>query len=90
MPVGFMFEVPGGTVDQYDRAMVELNLGENPAAGLLSHTSGPMEGGWRVIDVWESEEAFQTFASTRLGPTLQKVGMPEPKLTRLEVHNFVR
>lgn len=90
MAVGFMFEVSGGTADQYDRAMLELNLQEQPAAGLLSHTAGPMDGGWRVIDVWENEAAFQAFASTRLGPALQKVGMPEPKLTRLEVHNLVR
>lgn len=90
MPVGFMFEVPGGTQEMYDRAMADLNVEGNRPAGLLSHTSGPMEGGWRVVDVWERDENFQDFVATRLGAALQKVGMPEPKLTRFEVHNFIK
>ncbi len=90
MPVGFMFEVPTGTQQQYDQAMIELNVQDHPIDGLLSHTAGPMEGGWRVIDVWESDAKFETFGATRLGPALQKVAMPEPKITRFEVHNFIR
>ncbi len=90
MAVGFLFEVPGGTTEMYDQAMLDLNVLENRPPGLLSHTAGPMDGGWRVIDVWENDESFQHFVATRLGPALAKVGMPEPKLTRLEVHNFVR
>ena len=91
MPVGFIIEVPTGTQQQYDQAMTELNVPEHPIDGLISHTAGPMDGGgWRVIDVWESDEKFGAFGATRLGPALQKVGMPEPKFTRFEVHNFLR
>jgi hypothetical protein len=90
MPVGFMFEVPGGTTEMYDAAMLDLDVEGNRPPGLLSHTAGPMEGGWRVIDVWENDESFQTFLATRLGAALAKVNMPEPKLTRLEVHNYIR
>jgi hypothetical protein len=90
MPVGFIIEVSGGTQQMYDQAMVELNVTEHPIDGLISHTAGPMEGGWRVIDVWQSDEKFGAFGANRLGPALQKVGMPEPKITRFEVHNFLR
>ena len=90
MAVGFIIEVPGGTQEQYDQGMIELNVGAQPIDGLLSHTSGPIEGGWRVIDVWESDEKFGVFGATRLGPALKNVGMPEPKITRFEVHNFIR
>ena len=64
------------------------SLSDWPAAGILSHTAGPTDTGRRVIDVWESEEAFQSFGEV-IGPILQEVGVPgEPKL--FEVHNFVK
>ena len=90
MPVGFIIEVPTGTQQLYDQAMTELNIPEHPIDGLISHTAGPVEGGWRVIDVWQSDEKFGAFGATRLGPALAKIGMPEPKITRFEVHNFLR
>jgi hypothetical protein len=89
MAVGFMFEVQGGTSAQYDHIMADLNVAENPIVGLLSHTAGPMEGGWRVIDIWENDGAFETFVSTRLQGAIERSGMPEPKLTRFDVHNFM-
>jgi len=46
------------------------------------------DNGWRVVDVWESEEAFQRFGEV-IGPILQEVGMPgQPQLFAL--HNFVK
>ena len=89
MAVGFMFEVAGGTSQQYDHIMADLNVAEQPIAGLLSHTAGPMDGGWRVIDVWENDGAFEMFVAKRLRGAIERSGMGEPKLTRFEVHNFL-
>jgi hypothetical protein len=49
-----------------------------------------MEGGWRVVDVWESEEAFQTFYRAKLGKALAEVGVPafQPKV--FPVHNTLK
>ena len=85
---------PGGTREQYEEVGKRLTNGRGldslaawPAEGILSHVAGPTDNGWRVIDVWESEEAFQSFGST-IGPILQDVGFPgEPKL--YPIHNFV-
>lgn len=35
-----------------------------------------MDGGWRVVDVWESEDAFNKFAKERLGPAMAAAGGP--------------
>ena len=32
--------------------------------GLLLHVAGPTEEGFRIIEIWESEEAWQAFAHT--------------------------
>ena len=37
-----------------------------PAAGLILHVAGPTDEGFRTIDLWESEQAWQTFRSSRL------------------------
>jgi hypothetical protein len=46
-------------------------------AGLVSHTAGPTEDSWRVIEVWESQEDQET-AQSRLGPALQQAGVGKP------------
>lgn len=58
-----------------------------PAEGLLVHATGEAEGGFRVVDVWESEEAVQRFAET-LMPILREVGVEaEPEI--YPAHSFV-
>jgi hypothetical protein len=95
MAVVMVHDGPGGTKEQYEQVVDRLTDGRGlnslddwPADGILSHTAGPTDNGWRVIDVWESEEAFQSFGEV-IGPILHEVGIPgEPKL--FEVHNFVK
>ena len=95
MPVLMVHDAPGGTKEQYDEACSRLtdgralnSLSDWSTGGILSHAAGPTDNGWRVVDVWESEEAFQRFGQV-IGPILQEVGMPgQPQLFPL--HNFVK
>jgi hypothetical protein len=58
-----------------------------PVAGLLVHAAGQGESGFRVVDVWESEEACNQFGET-LAPILQEVGIDEqPEV--YPAHTFV-
>jgi hypothetical protein len=50
---------------------VDTEVGAAPVAGLIAHVSGPSPTGWRIIDVWESEEDYQRFQVERLNPALQ-------------------
>ena len=79
MAVAFLIEIPGFTPEQGAAVLRELDFDTNPAAGNILHIEGPMEGGgMRVVDVWESPEAFQTFAQERLAAAFQKIGVPFP------------
>lgn len=60
MPVVLVFEVPGLTREQYEQGMRELNL-SGPPPGSHLHASGPMEGGWRIVEVWDSEETANAY-----------------------------
>ena len=50
--------------EQY--ASLAAAMGEPAPAGLILHVAGPTDEGFRTIDLWESERAWQTFRSSRL------------------------
>lgn len=81
MPYGVLQEMPNVTESDY--LTVEKHLGPDRPEGLIAHVSGPVEGGWRVINVWESEAAFQKFRSERLlraaGLAAQEAGFDASK-----------
>ena len=90
MAIGILFEIPGVGQKQYDKVMEKLQLGGKPAAGGVYHVAGPMEGGWRVVDVWESKEAFETFFNAKLKKALQEAGMPALQPKFFPVHNTLK
>ena len=47
-----------------------------PVEGLLVHVAGEGPNGFRVVDVWESEEACNRFGEI-LRPILQEVGITD-------------
>jgi hypothetical protein len=61
--------------------------GEGPP-GALFHWVAATDDGIRVVDVWESEEQFDSFAAEQLGPFSQQAGFPSPpEMSRHEVHS---
>jgi hypothetical protein len=41
--------------------------------GLVAHVAGPVDEGWRIIDVWQSEEHCRRFQADVLGPVIAQV-----------------
>lgn len=51
------------TWEQYERSLAAL---VDPApAGLILHAAGKTDEGYRIVDVWESEAAWERFRSRR-------------------------
>ncbi|HWC38945.1 MAG TPA: hypothetical protein VG476_10465 [Acidimicrobiales bacterium] len=78
-----VFQGPTLTQEQYEQSVSRLTGGKKnimesptdwPVEGLLVHIAGPGQGGFRVVDVWESEESFRRFGDT-LMPILQELGI---------------
>lgn len=84
-PVVIVHQGPTLTQERYEDAVRLLTGGRSrlekpadwPVDGLLAHTAGQGRTGFRVVDVWESGEAFQRFGE-QLGPVLQDVGVVDP------------
>ena len=45
-------------------------------SGLILHVAGPTDEGFRIIDVWESEDAWHRFRTERLAPAIAALGGP--------------
>jgi hypothetical protein len=79
-----LLEWDGVDESQYNRVNEQLALDDNPVDGLLLHTAGPKPDGWRVFDVWRSEDHFQRFVDQRLKPAVAQAGIqaePRPQLS---------
>lgn len=70
---------PGGSAEQDMSVMRLLNLAANPAPGAMARMAGPRAGGWQVISVWETQEAFESFQRDRLEPAMRQAGVPVPQ-----------
>jgi hypothetical protein len=94
MAVGLRLKFPGGTQEQYDAAHSQMDFDRNPAEGLIFHSAGPSDGGWGVIDVWESREAFDAFLGGRLRQAIGELGdrgFPgPPDIKQFPVHHYTK
>ncbi len=64
--------------DLYDRTIERVIPDpSNPPDGLMAHFGGPSEsGGWRVIDIWESQADWELFRDETLIPVAQEIQAP--------------
>ena len=88
MALAFLLEFPGATQKQFDQ--VAEKIGSSSPPGLLYHVEGPIAGGWRVVDVWESQEAVETFLQETLGRVLQEAGIATPKPQFWPAHRIIK
>jgi len=89
MPYAFVQDV-AASWEQYER--LSGSLIDPAPQGLVLHVAGPTDEGFRVIDVWESEEAWERFRAERLGPALAALdgpSRPEPTFRDLRPAHVV-
>ena len=79
MAVGMLLAGEAVTRDAY-LALSEKMFGNYPMRedqapdGLIVHTAGETADGWYIYDIWESQEKFQHFMETNIGPAAAALG----------------
>jgi hypothetical protein len=81
MAIIAVFDDPTLTEQNYEESIRRL-LGKEqaesssdwPVEGLVAHIAGNTGSGFRVVDVWESEEAFRRFGDA-LAPVMKDIGI---------------
>jgi hypothetical protein len=82
MTVAMMMDNPAGSQELYEALRAELQF-DGPLGGAV-HIAGPSpNGGWRVIEIFESSEAASRFLKERFAPALAALGFtgdpPQPQ-----------
>ena len=88
MAVGIRQKIAGVGAAQIDRLNAGIDPDGDPPEGILFHASGPVDGGWGVIDFWESRAHFDRFAQERIAPALAAAGIAgaPPEVHEFPVH----
>jgi len=89
MALVILFTPKQMTTAKYDEVIRRLEaVGSAAPEGRLYHACYGDSGDLRVIDIWESQEAFERFGQT-LMPLLQEVGVDPGQPEIMPAHNLV-
>ena len=89
MAVAMLMHWPGMRSDQYDAVMARLGLDANPAAGGVLHVAAVTDEGVEVCDVWQTEQALNSFLEQRMLPVVGELGITgEPEIKVVPLHNL--
>jgi hypothetical protein len=75
----------GGTQEMYDGVTAKI-MGDGLPEGCQVHIAGPVPEGWRVITVWDSDEAFKRFREEKLIPALLEARGEEAVAPNIETN----
>ncbi len=90
MAVGIRIKLAGVSVEQFDAIEAAVNAHENHPDGLIFHASGPIDGGWGVLDFWESRAHYDRFAAERIAPAVQAAGTSaQADVNEFPVHEYI-
>lgn len=88
MAVLITTEVKGQTQQGYDAMFTELSESLKKSQGFVMHTAHPVEGGWRIMEVWASEDDANRFFAKHVAPNLSP-GI-RPKRSLQELHSLLK
>ena len=92
MAVAVVLDFKGATLEQYDEITAKMGFAPAGAGapGGLFHWVTKTDDGFRVTDVWETQEQFQQFADQKIAPIGREVGVPAPpEVSFHAVHNYL-
>jgi hypothetical protein len=92
MAICLIVENPDQSEEQAEQVMAQLrSTGPIPPDGARLMLAGPANPGWRVISVWDSNEARERFFAERLTPAYEEAGLSLGSIQRtlFEVHTLV-
>jgi quinol monooxygenase YgiN len=79
MALAMLAEIPDLTREQYESVVRKVNEAGSPV-GAVFHAGGPIEGGYRVVEVWESREAADTFYASDVYREAAAVAPSQPNI----------
>jgi hypothetical protein len=89
VPVLVVIEVPGGGAELDDVLTAAWGIASSPPEGNVLRMAGPMDGGWRVVSLWQSRRQFEIFLEDRLHMSLHDIGAGQPVVSFWQIEKVV-
>jgi hypothetical protein len=93
MAVVIVNEIEGASQEFYESVNPKVMPDGQLPDGCQVHIAGPMDNGWRVITVWDSDEQFQQFRTEKLLPAMREAGGEEriaPNISSSPVYRLLK
>ncbi|HWK68822.1 hypothetical protein [Pseudorhodoplanes sp.] len=87
MSVMMISQVSGQSSQGYDGMLALVGDALRQAPGFVMHMSHPLDGGWRIVEVWDSREDAARFFAAHIAPRLPD-GV-RPKLSFHPLHSLL-
>jgi hypothetical protein len=91
MAICQIVENPDQTQEQAEQVLAHVgSTGPVPPEGARLMVAGPANPGWRVVSVWDSEDARDRFFAERLAPAYEAAGLSLESIKRtvFDVHTL--
>ena len=83
------------TIDVYDmtnaeyRAVLDrMGVEDRPEPGIYLHLTAQTDFGYRVVEIWDSQDGFEEFTQRRMFPALKELGVDrKAEITVKPLHN---
>lgn len=86
---------PGGTEDHARAVAEELGEGNIDPPGRILFGAGPVDGGYQIIQVWESRADLDSFLDSTFRPAMERLAAAgrgwasAPVVTDVELHDLI-
>jgi hypothetical protein len=87
MAVMVVAQIEGQTRQGYDAMLERLGGALKQADGFIAHAAHPVDGGWRVVELWQSKPQADRFYARSVAPNLPP-GI-RPKRSVQELHSLL-
>ena len=71
-------DVPGMSADQFATSFGPVMESIKAFPGFVANATGPVAGGYRVTEVWESQEAHERWVREVIAPIMQQANWDKP------------
>ena len=92
MTVRIHTNLVGVTQEEFEAVHKQVIASGEPPKGLIFHSSSPVDGGWIVIDFWESRQDFDA-ATPRIQKAIEAAGVTmhgPPDIEEFPVYETIR
>jgi hypothetical protein len=89
MSVVTTLDISGLTPEEYRAVLDKMGVETRPDPQIYLHVTHAIDGGFRIIEIWDTKAGFDSFLERRLGPATKELAIErQTAITVVPLHNL--